>query len=35
MLLLGCAMSLHADTFVYVSMAPEQKIRTVSRRTAS
>jgi 6-phosphogluconolactonase len=26
-LLLGCAMSLHAHTFVYVSMAPEQKIQ--------
>ena len=26
-LFLGSAMSLHADTFVYVSMAPEQKIQ--------
>src|SRR3954453_20957203 len=27
LLFLGSAMSLHADTFVYVSMAPEQKIQ--------
>src|SRR5437016_2660793 len=27
LLLLGTAMTLHADTFVYVSMAPEQKIQ--------
>jgi len=27
LLFLGCAMKLHADTFVYVSMAPEQKIQ--------
>src|SRR5262249_36361070 len=26
-LLLGAAMQLHGDTFVYVSMAPEQKIQ--------
>jgi 6-phosphogluconolactonase len=27
LVLLGCAMTLRADTFVYVSMAPEQKIQ--------